>query len=249
MADITTTLDYYENLLIIQYAEKPKAKATARLLTETILADGIFLDVRDGYNLQNAVGVQLDTIGAWVGIDRFYTSNEFTSDYFGFADAVTLSPSANIVGFDDAAAPDKSGFFLDAEEVISTQLQLNDASYRTLIELKIVQNNSNHSFGDISTKLYQFFGDTLRVKDNYDMSITYFIGDTSSSLLRAALQKNVLPKPAGVRLELLDGSEFFGLADASNLSSINAYQVGFNDATVGFTKSGGFLNASTDIIS
>ena len=57
MADVTDLIEFYQNLLIIQYNEKEKAKATIGLLSETILADGILFDIRDGFNLDTAVGV------------------------------------------------------------------------------------------------------------------------------------------------------------------------------------------------
>lgn len=250
MADISDLLEYYENLLIIQYNNKEKARATIGLLIEELLASGILFDIRDGYSVDTAVGVQLDVIGKYVGINRFYTSNEFTDDYFGFADAVNPSGvSANIVGFDDAASPDKSGFFLDATEVISDEIRLNDDTFRTLIKLKIIQNNSTHDMKSISESLFEFFGDSIIVIDNYDMSMTYLVGDTSSALVAAALQKEVFPKPAGVRLEAIDGNQFFGFADASNLDAVGGYISGFNDAVTGFTQEGRFLNANSDIIS
>ena len=249
MADIETTLDYYENLLIIQYNNKSKAKATIRALVSSALADGVYFDVRDGYDVETAIGVQLDVLGEWVGIDRFYTSNEFTDNYFGFADAfdlVGLSP--NIVGFDDAFSQDKEGLYLDAFDVVSSNLRLNDDTFRTLIKLKIVQNSSNHSMGDISTKIYDFFDDTVLVKDNYDMTMTYFIGDTSNSLIEAALFKGVLPKPAGVRLQLIDGNKFFGFADAFNIpTELPSYVVGFNDA-FDLDKIGNYFDAFDNLI-
>ena len=250
MADITEILDYYQNLLIIQYNNKEKAKKTVRLLVDELLASGIALDVRDGYNLDTAVGVQLDIIGKYVGVDRFYTTNEFTEDYFGFADASNVGGvSANIVGFDDADSPDKEGFFLDSEEVIRNDLRLNDAAYRTLIKLRIAQNNSTHSAKSISDLLFLFFGDSIIFIDTYLMKITYLVGETSSALIKAAIEKEVFPKPAAVRLEAIDGVQFFGLADANNLDAVPDYISGFNDADVGFVQVGRFLDANNDIIS
>ncbi|PHS61058.1 MAG: hypothetical protein COB09_19105 [Thalassobium sp.] len=240
---------YYINLLIIQYHNKPNAMGTIELLATEFLANNIYLDVQNAYNIDTAVGVQLDVLGKYADIDRFYYNFELTDNYFGFADAVDVgSVSANIIGFDDAAAPDKEGLFLSSDAVISNNLRLNDDSYRTLIKLRIIQNNSTHGVKPINDSLFEFFGTTVLMKDNYDMTMTYFIADVSNELISAVVQKNVLPRPAGVGSQVLAGAEFFGMADATNLANIPTYIVGFNDATVGLTKDGRFLNANSDIL-
>lgn len=242
-------VDYYANLLIIQYHDKAKAKAHVETLVREVIANGIYFDVQDAFNLETAIGVQLDVVGIYQDIDRLYTTNEFLDAYFGFEDAADIGNLQNtIVGFNDAASPDKSGEFLDAREVIVNNFRLNDDAFRTLIKLRIAQNYGNYSTQDITESLSIYFGDDIVVLDNYDMSMTYLIGNTSEALVNAALQKNVLPKPAGVRLEVIDGNRFFGFADAASDADIPAYVIGFNDSTEGFTKTGGFLDAENDII-
>ena len=72
MSDVQNLIDYYTNLLIIQYNSKEKARATIELFSRVLLADGIFFDVLNAYNLDTAVGHQLDVIGKYVGVDRYY---------------------------------------------------------------------------------------------------------------------------------------------------------------------------------
>lgn len=248
MADVTALTEYYQNLLIIQYNNRDKAKATIGLLVDELLATGIYQDVRDAYSIDTAVGKQLDIIGKYVGVNRFFTDDTLTDDYFGFENAVTLgSVSANIIGFDDASSPDKSGLFLDAEDIIKKDFALNDDAFRTLIKLKIVQNNSNHSLYDVSKSMQRFFDGQIVVKDNYDMTMTYFITQTDA-LIKAIIEKNALPKPSGVEIEAIDGNEFFSFADANNLDGQANYLIGFNDASDAVVKQGGFLNANSDIL-
>lgn len=242
-------IEYYKNLLIIQYNNREKAQAHVETLVEEVIAEGIYFTIEDAFNLETAIGVQLDVVGIYQDIDRLYTTNEFLDDYFGFDDAADLDNLQNsIVGFDDAAAPDKTGLFYDATEVIVNDFRLNDDAFRTLIKLRIAQNYGDYSVETITESLSTFFDDSIILKDNYDMSITYFIGDTSAALVKAALQKEVLPKPAGVRVELIDGNRFLGFADAERVDSIPSYMVGFNDAVDGLIKTGGFLHAKNDII-
>jgi hypothetical protein len=70
-------LNYYSNLLIIQYNQKPKAVAEIKTWVETIISNNLIFDVRDGFcidaNISSiAVGVQLDIIDKYVGVGRYY---------------------------------------------------------------------------------------------------------------------------------------------------------------------------------
>ena len=71
MADITDLLKYYSDLLILQYHDKPKAIATIQLFVKQIIADGLFMEILSSYDLDIAVGVQLDRIGKLVGCPRY----------------------------------------------------------------------------------------------------------------------------------------------------------------------------------
>lgn len=74
--------EYYSNLLIIQYHDKPKAKATVEALLERNLDDDIFTQIRDAFDLQTSVGVQLDTIGKYIGVNRQYKGENLSDgDY------------------------------------------------------------------------------------------------------------------------------------------------------------------------
>lgn len=250
MADITSILEYYSNLLVIQYNSKEKAKATIELLVNTILADGLVFDTRDAFNLDDAVGVQLDIIGKWVGVDRFYSDESFGDSVFGFADAHNVgSVSANITGFDDAAAPDKTGVFTDAEGVISNGVALTDDNYRIIIKFKIAQNNIDHSNKSIDDALFETFGTELFAKDNYDMTMSYLIVGLDEVLINALVQKDLLLRPMAVGVDVVVlKNKVFSFADATNTGSIGGYQVGFNDATAGLIKDGTFINAKTDVL-
>lgn len=62
---------YLSNLLIIQYHDKPKAKATIEAVGQGFPVDLIFA-VRDGFSLETAIGKQLDILAKYLGTDRFY---------------------------------------------------------------------------------------------------------------------------------------------------------------------------------
>lgn len=63
-------IDYYCNLLIIQYRDKDKARGTVAALAEQVVSDQITTQVQDAFNLETAVGAQLDILGKYIGISR-----------------------------------------------------------------------------------------------------------------------------------------------------------------------------------
>lgn len=64
---------YLANLLIIQYHNKPKAIATIKTLS-SMFPTNIILSVINGFNLETAVGKQLDILGKYIGVDRWYNN-------------------------------------------------------------------------------------------------------------------------------------------------------------------------------
>lgn len=63
---------YLAGLLIIQYAQKAKAVATIESVAKMFPVD-LILAVRDGFNLDTAVGKQLDILTKYIGVSRYYT--------------------------------------------------------------------------------------------------------------------------------------------------------------------------------
>ena len=70
-------IEYYQDLLIVQYHDKPKAKAMIKAEIEETLANLLDIQVRDAFDVDTAVGVQLDIIGKWVGVDRIFKGQMF----------------------------------------------------------------------------------------------------------------------------------------------------------------------------
>ena len=67
---MTDIQDYYKNLLIIQYHDQPKAKATVEMLTNCATGDEILLQMYDAFDVDTVTGEQLDLIGKFVGVQR-----------------------------------------------------------------------------------------------------------------------------------------------------------------------------------
>lgn len=68
---------YYSGLLILQYLQKPKARATVEETVEPLFIDQLPVAVENAFEINTAEGVQLDVIGKYVGVSRI------TADFTG----------------------------------------------------------------------------------------------------------------------------------------------------------------------
>jgi len=245
MADTKTVNDlvsYYTNLLIIQYINKPKAKAMIELVVRTLLANGIVLDVLNGYNIETAVGKQLDIIGKYVGVDRAFQSQNLTN-FFAFTYYDEVSPDSvakyGFSNYSNSYTTVGNGT-LNYDASIVTNFLLNDDDYRIIIKLKIIQNNSNHSHKSIDDSLYEFFGSTLMADSDGNMAMYYIIPSQLNQIIMAAIAKKVLPRPMGVALSYISQNEpFFGFA---TYDAINQNTIGFSTYSDYNSKTGDILN-------
>jgi Protein of unknown function (DUF2612) len=73
MAATQDLINYYANLLILQYLGKSKAYATIQALVTPVIMDQLPLQVQNAFNLVGpspAQGVQLDILGKYAGVTR-----------------------------------------------------------------------------------------------------------------------------------------------------------------------------------
>lgn len=64
-------IDYYANLLILQYVGKPKAYATIQASAKPFVMDQLPVAVQGAFDIDTAVGVQLDLLGKYIGVTRY----------------------------------------------------------------------------------------------------------------------------------------------------------------------------------
>jgi Protein of unknown function (DUF2612) len=232
MADITDLIDYYANLLIIQYNDLPNASATISLLAETVLANGVAFDVQNAYNIDpdlgdTAVGVQLDVMGKYAGVSRYFSAINygayFTAVNYNQYNALPHSPPA--WGFTTYATyssdPSYNGT-LYYGELVTSQNKLSDSDFLTLIQLAIARNNMNFSDEEIDTAIWEIFAPSIWAEEgSVNMTMFYFCLGDESSLLRTIIQQKVFPKPMGVGLGIVIGitGPMFSLISYTNQNS------------------------------
>lgn len=222
---------YYTNLLIIQYHNQPKAQATIAALIRELTSSAVMLDVRDGYDLETAVGHQLDILGKYIGIDRFY-EGQILDGYFAFTNYNEVVIPDTKRGFDDYTDfPSNNGRFLTYHDVLGVGLRLGDDDYRFILKLKILQNNIDHSHKSIDDGIYLFFGDSIRADSPGNMVMYYFVPVAETEIIKVAIQKKVLPRPMGVRLNyyipVVDDIPFFAFTTYTEVEPM--YGTGFTD--------------------
>lgn len=195
--------NYYANLLIIQYHNKPKAIALIKNLVKHLFADMILFKIRDGFNIVNepfSIGKQLDCIGEWVGVDRIYDAGQPLYPWYSYIDWDNITIDDWQGGFQDWDDPIiEDGGFLGFDDLVigTNKTSLTDDLYLALIRLKIIKNSSSHTMGDLDKKFYEYFGNDIYI--TWDgMEMTYNYTNQYNAIIEVGKIKNALPIPNGM---------------------------------------------------
>lgn len=190
---------FYQNLLVIQYKVQPNAVATIGALATEVVADQIFAQVRDGFDIQTAVGKQLDILAEYVGAPREIFAYDPSIPYFALYSYITTPPSnIGFASYLDVTDPVDNWISYTTSQ---TTFVLTDGQLRLLIQYLIAVHKSDTTLFSIDLILQAFFGIYCELIDNEDMTITYQhqIADPNS-LFSIVNQLNALPHPAGVEI-------------------------------------------------
>lgn len=165
---------------------RPKFEATVDAVTAPLVAiQDVQEELRRGFDLDSAVGVQLDQVGEWVGRTR-RLQTPLEGVYFAWD-----TPG---VGWQEGAW---RGLFDPASGMVS----LPDDVYRTLLRAKVAANvwdGTRDGAYDIWESV--FTDQVILIQDHQDMSIGIGIaGAPLSVVLEALLVRGLIPlKPQGV---------------------------------------------------
>ncbi|MGH8786840.1 MAG: DUF2612 domain-containing protein [Cupriavidus necator] len=200
MADLTD----YTGLITSEHNQRPKFMAVVAALAQPMVDLMTLLSgMPDRFDLDQAVGVQQDDVGRWVGISR-RVATPLTGVYFSFD-----TPG---VGFDQGSW--KGPFDPDTGLTL-----LDDDTYRLVLRAKIGANHWDGTLESSAAILNAIFnGDTyVFIQDNQDMSMTIGVaGKVPSAVFLALLEGGYIPlKPEGVRVNFVivtsvDGAPIFG---------------------------------------
>jgi len=208
----------YTDLVTSQHADKPKFMAMVSAVTQCFVdQQNVLGSIPPAFDLDDAVGVQLDAVGLWVGIGR-QVDTPLTGVYFSF--------DTEGVGFDQGVW---QGPF-DPSNGVTT---LDDDTYRLLIRARIGANHWDGTLDSAAEILNSIFPPETRVfiQDNCDMSITIGIAGTPpNALFLALLAGGYIPlKPEAVRVNYYivtseSGAPIFGFDVENEL--VSGFDVG-----------------------
>jgi hypothetical protein len=213
--DITPYLD----LITSEHRDKPRFIATISATLQPMAdAQAVLATIPGLFDLDVAVGSQLDEVGEWVGQTR-YLSTPLTGVYFSFDTAG--------LGFDQGVW---QGPFDPSTGVVALQ----DEPYRTLLRAVIA---ANHWDGTIPSAyaawniIFAGTGYSILIQDFGDMTMLFgLIGPTLDSVTKALLTGGYLTlKPSGVKIAgyvipSVEGAPLFGF-DVDN-PTISGFDTG-----------------------
>lgn len=183
-------LSDYLALVTTEHSDKPKYMAMLQaVLGPMVDALNASQELPADFDLDSAVGAQLDIVGLWVGISR-RVKTPLVGVYFSLDTAG--------LGFD-------FGVWKGPFDPDSGVVELDDETYRILIRAKIGANHWDGTLG-ASKKILDlvFSGETfVFIQDNQDMSMTIGVsGAPPSAISLALLTGGYIPiKPEGVRVD------------------------------------------------
>lgn len=209
--ELMAELTEYTALITSEHRDKSRFMAVVGALVQPLVDQMNVLQSMPGkFDLDNAVGVQLDDVGLWVGVSRKIRT-PLTGIYFSF--------DIDGLGFDQGTW--KGPFDPDTGLTV-----LDDDTYRLVIRAKIGANRWDGTLESSAAILNSIFGaDThVFIEDHQDMSMTIGIaGKVPSAVFLALLAGGYIPlKPEGVRVAYtivtsVDGAPLFGFDMNSDL--------------------------------
>lgn len=212
-------IDEYLALVAPQHRDRPRfiASLTAALqpLVDTM---NMLAALPASFDLDLAIGVQLDAVGLWVGVTR-RVSIPITGVFFSF--------DTSGVGFDQ-------GVWRGPHDSTTSVFLLDDETYRMLIRARIAANHWDGTLAGAADAYAYIFRDQnshVFIQDNQDHTFTLNIaGYPLGTVAMALLTGGALPmRPGGVLLAAVNvasvgGTPLFGFDD--NTTLVGGFDVG-----------------------
>ena len=190
----------YEQLLIWQYKDKPKAvKLMTGLSSKVVQQQDALVAVSDALDIDTAIGKNLDLVGEHVGLTR-YASGLVPLYLFGFK-----KPQGGM-----SVKRASGARFYRYGGRTSSSARLDDPEYRMFLKATIAKTWSNGDILSIQEAADFILGQgTTSVQDSMDMTISVLVAKDLTPLEKFALTDlDLLPRPPGVGIKfILGGSQ------------------------------------------
>lgn len=215
---MANTLDTYLSVATSLYKDQPKFMALCEAKMQPYVdLQGLLEAVRYAFGLDDAVGVQLDQVGLWVGRSRDLAT-PLRGVYFSWNEA----------GVSWGEGTWKGPY--DPETGLTS---LPDDAYRTLLRGKVAANAWDGTIPNAYAVWEAVFSGTglaVIIQDNQDMTMTIGVaGMYPDAVTKALLVGGYIPlKPAGVAIDYyavsVDGSPLF--CWGADSETLNGWGVG-----------------------
>lgn len=178
----------YSTLIPSAQREAPKFLATVEALGQAFSAQQqCSAQLIPAFDLDRAVGKQLDVLGLWIGQGRTIVAP--IDDYF-------FTFNSEPLGFD-------YGYWKNRYDADFGYVDLDDENYRMVLRAKVGANNWDGTMETLPAVLQSIWpkGDVqIRVRDNQDMTMTVSVhGKTISSMTKEIIRQGHLAiKPGGI---------------------------------------------------
>lgn len=211
------TFDEYLNLITNEHRDKPKFEATVAVgVSPFAKIQSVLNKLPSDFDIDTAVGVQLDAVGVWIGRSR----------------KLDVPLTGVYLTWDSTLGDEQwdSGTWKGQFDPDSGLVSLPDDSYRALLKSKIAANNWDGTIPQAYAIWESVFGTetVLLIQDNQNMSMVVGIaGQPLDAIERALLIGGYIPlKSEGVRVQ------YYAVAPAAG--SLMAWDVTPNDALAGW---------------
>lgn len=190
------TLAEYLGLITSWHSTRPRFMNTVAVLIQPLVdAQDMLAKLTSDFDLDTAVGVQLDMVGQWIGRTR-YVFQQITGVYFSFDMATSR------VGFDQ-------GIWFGPYDDPNGISAMDDDTYRAVLKLQAIANQWDGTLPSIADAMDEVFpgiaiqdlGDTPTGRMAMDVLIN---ASTVSSLMLAVLEQDFPIKPSGVHANFIE---------------------------------------------
>ena len=198
LQQIQAATAYYASLLVIQYRGLPKASAQVQVQARAAIAEMILSQIGPAFDINTAVGNQLDILGKYIGVPRNIGPGTSVT-YFGYRLA---AGGGNSHGYTSAAGGvNLTAIYYRANSNQRQASDLTDVQYRFVLLMKIVLNSTNNTMYSIQNYIAQFFPGLISVVDNHNMTMTYTVSPDVP--LPSSVVSAFLPAPMGVGITVV----------------------------------------------
>lgn len=206
---------YFSDLLILQYKNKPRAKATIEALVQTAFSDTtgkIFpIEIQNSYNLDTATGEQLDILGKYLGRSRVLAlASDNTFKY------ATYDLSSNPeTGYSDYYEQKNSFPYAEYRYSKYSYETIENDNYRLLLKMLAFLRGKPLTLENIDLALETYFGGLVYVIEK-PKELEYHIANNIFSKLSDQVKleygiKHFFPKPMGCSISAVRDPMFLNL--------------------------------------